>query len=1173
MSLEIFLLGQFKLIANNNPFELPSRPAQSLLAYLVLNPGASLRREMLASLIWPESSERNARSYLRQALWRLRKSFEQVSLQWEDYLQIGEISISFKVQSDYWLDVDQLRKPVADQSLEQSIADLRLYRGELLPGFYEEWIGLERDRIQATYNQKIDNLLDGLIDTNRWQDVLEWGEQWIRYGFSPEPAYRALMRAYAALRNPSMVISTYQRCVEALDRDLSITPSPETVQLYDHIRQANLNKLSSSAAVVKAMREPPAFFSDKSQTHWMEKPLVVARERELRQLDGYLNQASSGQGKVVFITGEAGSGKTTLINEFIRCAQTASDDLIVANGNCNANTGLGDPYLPFREILGLLTGDVEARWLAGAISQKYAQFLWNLIPFTTQALLDAGPDLMDTLISGAALLERAKAYEICQVEWLTRLERIIIQKDTGQWARNPHQSDLFIQYSKVLHILSHRGLVILVVDDLQWADLGSISLLFHLGRNLAGSRILIICAYRPEEIALGRAGERHPLESVINELQRLYGEIEVNTDWDESRTFIKALLDSEPNQLGDNFREKLSQLTHGQPLFTIELLRGMQERGDLIHDERGQWIEAVTLDWERLPARTEAVIAERIGRLNPQLKSILQVASVEGEVFTAEVVARVLGISEHNILSLLSGELDRRHRLIQAQSIVRRNEQRLSHYRFRHNLIQKYLYSGLDEVERVCLHEQVGVALEEFYKKEEDSVIDLDIVVLLARHFQEAGIKLKALNYLYRAARRALLLSGYQEAINHLIEGLGLIETITDPTERAERELAFQLMIGLAYQGSQGGQWSELRRAYTRASELCRQIGNINQLCQVLGEMAVFYYVHAEHKKARDLAFDALNLAQDSDDPLLIMFGHWYLGFCLFCLGEYSSALDHLKKVTSFYNPYQHHQKLIALRGKDAGLSAMAYEACCLWCLGYPESAFKRGQEALTLAQEFGHPFTMADVHCYAGCLLGLMRQDIETLYDNAQALVELSNEIGLGWWQSGGCFLGSALAMKGKLQDGISLMQDGIQYSKSMEILPLLSVNLSSLAEAQMGLGNIEDGMKILNEAFDFIENTDQRQWEVELYCLKGKILSLQGDQVAAKENFSTAVMIANHRGAKSWELRATLDLCRLLNDQGNKSEALSILSGIYNWFSEGFDTPDLISAKALLEELALPA
>ena len=131
MSLEIFLLGQFKLIANNNPFELPSRPAQSLLAYLVLNPGASLRREMLASLIWPESSERNARSYLRQALWRLRKSFEQVSLQWEDYLQIGEISISFKVQSDYWLDVDQLRKPVADQSLEQSIADLRLYRGEL----------------------------------------------------------------------------------------------------------------------------------------------------------------------------------------------------------------------------------------------------------------------------------------------------------------------------------------------------------------------------------------------------------------------------------------------------------------------------------------------------------------------------------------------------------------------------------------------------------------------------------------------------------------------------------------------------------------------------------------------------------------------------------------------------------------------------------------------------------------------------------------------------------------------------------------------------------------------------------------------------------------------------------------------------------------------------------
>jgi tetratricopeptide (TPR) repeat protein len=919
------------------------------------------------------------------------------------------------------------------------------------------------------------------------------------------------------------------------------------------------------------MIEPPAFFSDKSQTHWMEKPLVVARERELRQLDGYLNQASSGQGKAVFITGEAGSGKTTLINEFIRRAQTASDDLIVANGNCNANTGLGDPYLPFREILALLTGDVEARWLAGAISQEYAQFLWNLIPFTTQALLDAGPDLMDTLISGAALLERAKAYEICQVEWLTRLERIITLKDTGQWVRNPHQSDLFIQYSKVLHILSNRGPVVLVVDDLQWADLGSISLLFHLGRNLAGSRILIIGAYRPEEIALGRAGERHPLEPVINELQRLYGEIEVNIDWVESRAFIEALLDSEPNQLGDNFRERLCQLTHGQPLFTIELLRGMQERGDLIHDERGQWIEGVSLDWERLPARTEAVIAERIGRLNPQLKSILQVASVEGEAFTAEVVARVQGIREHNILSLLSGELDRRHRLIQAQSIVRRFEQRLSHYRFRHNLIQKYLYSSLDEVERVCLHEQVGVALEEFYNVEEDSANDLDIVIQLTRHFQEAGIKRKAVNYLYLAARRAILLSGYQEAVNHLTKGLELIETISDPTERSEKELAFQLLLGLAWEGYRGGQSSELKHAYTRASELCRQIGNIKQSCQALGEMAIYYYVHAEHKKARDLALEALNLAQDSDDPLWIMFGHWCLGFCLFCLGDYLSALDHLKQVTSFYDPYLHHQMLIALHGKDAGLSAMAYEACCLWCLGYPESAFTRGQEALSLAQELGHPFSMADVFCYAGCLLGLMRQDVESFYENAQALAELSNERFLGWWQAGSCFFGSALAMKGRLQSGISFMQDGIQFSKSMEILPLVSVNLSSLAEAQIGLGKIEDGLRTLNEAFEFMENTDQRFWEVELYRMKGKILSLQGDQVAAKEDLSKAVMIARSRGAKSLELRATLDLCRLLNDQGDKSEARNILLGIYNWFSEGFDTPDLISAKALLEELSL--
>ena len=245
----------------------------------------------------------------------------------------------------------------------------------------------------------------------------------------------------------------------------------------------------------------------------------------MARLDQAIQRVMGSQGRVIFVTGEAGSGKTTLVAEFARRSQTVYGDLMVASGNCNAHTGIGDPYLPFREILELLTGDVKARWSAGAISKEDAQFLWSLIPFAVQALVDAGPDLLDTFVSSAALFERAAAFGDGEPEWKSWLESFLTRRLDELIARNPHQNDLFIQYCRVLQILARRAPLILFVDDLQWADLGSISLLFHLGRHLAGSRILIVGAFRPEEIALGRDGERHPLEQVVNELARCVGRV------------------------------------------------------------------------------------------------------------------------------------------------------------------------------------------------------------------------------------------------------------------------------------------------------------------------------------------------------------------------------------------------------------------------------------------------------------------------------------------------------------------------------------------------------------------------------------------------------------------------------------------------------------------------
>jgi DNA-binding SARP family transcriptional activator len=231
MSLKIHLLGQFKLLAGDQEIELPSRPAQSLFAYLVLNAGVTHRREKLASLIWPEANKNNARSYLRQALWRMRKALENGSLNWSDYLHITDIDVSFNDQSDYWLDADQLLAAAKSDSVDEMIQGLDLYRGELLPGFYEEWVILERERMQSAYHQKTNLLLDNLVQNAQWDEALKWAEQWIRLGYSPEPAFRALMLAYAGLGDQTMVSATYQRCREALDRELGLDLSRDKTTL------------------------------------------------------------------------------------------------------------------------------------------------------------------------------------------------------------------------------------------------------------------------------------------------------------------------------------------------------------------------------------------------------------------------------------------------------------------------------------------------------------------------------------------------------------------------------------------------------------------------------------------------------------------------------------------------------------------------------------------------------------------------------------------------------------------------------------------------------------------------------------------------------------------------------------------------------------------------------
>jgi adenylate cyclase len=446
----------------------------------------------------------------------------------------------------------------------------------------------------------------------------------------------------------------------------------------------------------------------------MQERVFVGRQDELAKLNGYLEKALAGHGQVCFITGEAGAGKTALMRQFVQQALDAEPELVVAVGSCNAQTGIGDPYLPFREALAMLTGDGAAQPSANKVVPENAQRLRLVLVRSVQVLVEIAPDLIGVLVPGGQLLAAMGKTAVTKAGWMDQLERLA-GKPVAQAVDQGH---VFEQYTAFLQRLSAKTPLILFLDDLQWADGASLGLLFHLGRRIETSRILVLGAYRPNDVALGREGERHPLEPVVHELTRYYGDVTVDLDAipeASGRRFVDALLDVEGNDLGESFRQALFHQTGGHALFTVELIQAMRERGDLVHDGQGRWTEGPSLDWGALPARVEGVIAERIARLSEELKEMLMVGSVEGEQFAAEVVARVQAMSEQKAIRELSNELQKQHRLISAQGLVQLGLVQLSLYRFVHNLFQKYLYNSLGKAERACLHRDMGEAIEALF--------------------------------------------------------------------------------------------------------------------------------------------------------------------------------------------------------------------------------------------------------------------------------------------------------------------------------------------------------------------------------------------------------------------------------------------------------------------------
>jgi ABC-type oligopeptide transport system substrate-binding subunit/DNA-binding SARP family transcriptional activator len=593
------------------------------------------------------------------------------------------------------------------------------------------------------------------------------------------------------------------------------------MQFHEHIRQLVISSLPSefpplkSLKVVEPLEKPrfvpaplPSFF--KEQQADTVAPLFVGRERELAALMEILESVCGGEGQVRFVTGGAGRGKTALVAEFARQAQEADPELLAVSGHCQGRAGFGDPYLPFRRALAQLTGDVVARSGGALLTQEQARRLWAAMPVTAPALVTQAPDLVDSFVPGVELRHRAATFAAQDADWFRQLCNML--DEAGR--ENLQQERLFGQFTAALKTIASERPLLLIVEDLHWADAASTSLLFYLSWEIVDSPILLLGTYRPEEIGPGWGGEKHPLATIASELKRRHGDIWLDLGEmaaAEGRSFVDAYLDTEPNRLDEGFRGALFDQTGGHALFTVELLRAMQERGDLLQDSDGCWQASEKIDWATLPAKVEGVIEQRFGYLDEELKAALTVASVEGETFTAEVVAQVHKQEESDLVRQLSGEVEKRHRLVQAEGLAWVGSQRLARYRFRHQLFQQYLYQGLAAAERAYLHEAMGRTLEDLYGEEAEQA------AALAWHFDQAGQGEKALPYLLQAGDRARILYATEEAARHYQRALAILKEKND-YERAARIL---MRLGLTYHSAFN--YERSRQAYEESFALQKQ--------------------------------------------------------------------------------------------------------------------------------------------------------------------------------------------------------------------------------------------------------------------------------------------------------------------------------------------------------------
>jgi predicted ATPase len=610
----------------------------------------------------------------------------------------------------------------------------------------------------------------------------------------------------------------------------------------------------------------------------------------------------------------------------------------------------------------------------------------------------------------------------------------------------------------------------------------------------------------------------------------------------------------------------LYQRTEGHPLFLINVVEALVRQGTV-----RQVGEAWAMPGEdagvalNVPANLRHLLEQQCEQLSPAEQQVLEAASVAGSACAVAAVAAALEAAERTVDDVCA-TLARRGQFLEASGAVRWPDGTFTAcYRFRHSLYYDVLYHRIPLRRRQQLHQRMGVREEVGYGARAG-----ERAAVLAEHFARGGDARRAVHYLRQAGETALRRSAHREAVPLLTQGLALLAEFPETPERLQREVDMQITLGAALLATHGYAAPEVGALYTAARQRCAQLDAPHQLFPVLRGLWNHAYVRAELQTAHTLGEQLLSVAHHVQDPAMLVAAHRDVGATAFQRGAVAAAHRHFAQGIAL-DDSQQHRAAVFRHGQDAGVLCRSYAAAALWHLGYPDQAWARIQEAVTLAHQLAHPFSLT-VALGEAAMFHQCRREGPATQERADATLVLATAQGFLHWRARGAVLrGWALAQQGQAQEGLAQITQGLRDYRATGAQLALPHYLALLAEAYGIMGHPDAGMKVLNEALGLMDHTGVRLWEAELYRLKGALLVQQSAAThrEAATYFQHAMAIAQNQQAKSWELRAATSLARLWQQQGRRAEAYDLLAPMYDWFTEGFDTADLQEARALLEEL----